>query len=82
MCATDDGPATAVPNGLLLIRDHVIARMKARERRIAAGLLMGRTQVDLGAEEGIGQSAVSQSAHRSGAAELLLVQRMLLEEGR
>lgn len=79
LAASADDPSTAATNALLLVRDHVIARMKARERRIAAGLLMGRTQLDLAAEEGVGQSAVSQSAHRSGAAELLQVQRLLLD---
>ena len=56
-----------VIDALLLQRDHTIARMKARERRLAAGWLEGRTQKDLATEERIAQSAVSQTLHRSGA---------------
>ncbi len=66
-------------NSLLAVRDHVIFRMKARERRIAGRLLMGQTQVDIAREEDVVQSAVSQSVHRSGAAELAQIQRMLLD---
>jgi len=70
---------TAWANALLVVRDHVILRMKARERRIAARLLMGDTQVDIARTEDIVQSAVSQSVHRSGASELLRIQRLLIE---
>jgi DNA-binding CsgD family transcriptional regulator len=48
----------------------VVHRMKARERRLAAGLLQGRTQAELASQEGISQSAVSQSLQRSGASAL------------
>ena len=63
----DDAAQTSVIDALLLQRDHTIARMKARERRLAAGWLEGRTQKDLATEERIAQSAVSQTLHRSGA---------------
>ena len=63
----EDASLTAAVDALLLQRDHTIARMKARERRLAAGLLEGRTQKELAQEERIAQSAVSQTLHRSGA---------------
>lgn len=62
----DDGMTAAV----LLLRDHVLSRMKARERRIAAALLEGDTQSAIAARESISQAAVSQAAHRSGAVAL------------
>ncbi|WP_374006998.1 SatD family protein [Leifsonia sp. LS-T14] len=66
----EDAPLTAAVDALFLQRDHTIARMKARERRLAAGLLEGRTQKELAQEERIAQSAVSQTLHRSGAVAL------------
>ncbi|MGN7800770.1 SatD family protein [Leifsonia sp. 22587] len=67
----EDPGFTAAVDALLLQRDHTISRMKARERRLAAGLLEGRTQKELAQEERIAQSAVSQTLHRSGAAALV-----------
>jgi DNA-binding CsgD family transcriptional regulator len=63
----EDATLTSVVDALLLQRDQAISRMKARERRLAAGVLEGRTQQELAAEESIAQSAVSQALHRSGA---------------
>lgn len=75
-----EATAESLVNPLLLLRDHVVMRMKTRERRIAAALLQGTTQVDIAQAEGISQSAVSQSAHRSGAATLVEVHRLLRTE--
>ncbi len=61
--APDEGAVRAT----LRLRDHVLARMKARERRIAAQLLLDIPQSRIAAAESISQSAVSQNAHRSGA---------------
>lgn len=69
--APDSVPAQSGVNTMLSLRDHVLGRMKARERRLTAGLAMGQTQVELARAEGIGQSAVSQSLHRCGAIALL-----------
>ncbi|WP_062464443.1 SatD family protein [Demequina soli] len=66
-CVGGAGDDAVMASAVLLLRDHVVARMKARERRIAAGLIEGRTQAQLAAAESISQAAVSQSAHRSGA---------------
>lgn len=74
---TTDDPAR---NAALLLRDQVISGMKPRERRITAALCLGRTQAEVAASEGIGQSAVSQSARRSGAATLVQVQTLWLTE--
>ncbi|WP_431220852.1 SatD family protein [Leifsonia xyli] len=63
----EDATLTAAVDALLLQRDHTISRMKARERRLGAGLLEQRTQKELAQEERIAQSAVSQTLHRSGA---------------
>lgn len=68
---TDDTERGNVLNALLLQRDHAIDRMKARERRLAIGILQGRTQKHIAADEGITQSAVSQNLQRSGATALM-----------
>jgi len=58
-------------DGLVLLRDHVLGRLKARERRIAAALLGGATQAEAARAERITQSAVSQAVARSGIDRLL-----------
>jgi hypothetical protein len=65
--AGQDGP---MASAVLLLRDHVLARMKARERRIAAAVLEGEPQAAIATRESITQAAVSQNAHRSGAVAL------------
>lgn len=62
-----DPELTAAVDGQLQLRDHVLRRLTARERRIAAALLDGAVQTDVAAAEHISQSAVSQAAARSGA---------------
>lgn len=68
--ADDPGLTESVAQTLVL-RDHVVARMKARERRLLAAMLQGHTQLEAARSEGISQAAVSQSLHRSGAMALL-----------
>lgn len=68
---TEDVGLSAALNALLLQRDHAIERMKARERRLAVGVLQGRTQKQIAADEAITQSAVSQNLQRSGATALM-----------
>lgn len=67
----DDPDLTASVSQTLVLRDHVVARMKARERRLLAAMLQGHTQLEAARSEGISQAAVSQSLHRSGAMALL-----------
>ncbi|WP_165064481.1 SatD family protein [Marisediminicola senii] len=66
-----DDAAAGVVNAYLLMRDQAIGAMNPRERRLAAGTLLGRPQSDLARDEGITQSAVSQNLRRSGGAALL-----------
>lgn len=61
----------AVVNSYLLVRDHVISKMKSRERAIALGRLQGLTQTELARRHDVSQPAVSKSLERSGAAALL-----------
>jgi hypothetical protein len=53
-------------DAFLLSRDALVDRMKPRARRLLLGLLLGRAQADMAADERITQSAVSQSLRRSG----------------
>lgn len=70
----DDAGMTArirSANAYLLARDEIVGSMSDRARRLTYGRCLGRTQRSLAAEEGISQSAVSQSLASSGAAGLL-----------
>jgi DNA-binding CsgD family transcriptional regulator len=60
----EDAPAVAA---FLRMRDHVLARMKTRERRIAGLSLMGASQAEIARAEAISQPAISQNLRRSGA---------------
>lgn len=74
---SDDASLTAAVTAQLLMRDHIVARMKARERRLFAALLSGATQQEAAREEKISQAAVSQAVHRSGAIALLTADNVL-----
>jgi len=54
-------------NAFFFCRDALVAQMKPRSRRLLLGLLLGKSQAELGAEERISQSAVSQNLAASGA---------------
>lgn len=58
-------------DGQLLLRDHLVGRLRARERRLAAALLAGSTQTEAARQERITQSAVSQAVARSGVGRIL-----------
>jgi len=66
-------------NAHLLLRDMTVSAMNPRQRRIALGTLLGRTQSELAAAEGITQSAVSQNLARSGAGALVASVDLLRE---
>jgi len=66
-----DFPPEGVTNALLMCRDEIVSGMNDRSRRLALGLLKGRTQVELAKAEDISQSAVSQNLQRNGALALL-----------
>ena len=67
----EDSELTNAVATQLVMRDHIVARMKARERRLLAALLTGATQQDAARAEKVSQAAVSQALHRSGAMALL-----------
>lgn len=67
----DRHPPAGLVNALLLCRDEIVTAMGARSRRLALGLLRGRTQAELAESEGVSQSAVSQNLRRSGAHALI-----------
>lgn len=57
----------AAIEAFLICRDATLDRMNKRGQRFLLGLLLGRTQAQLAAEEGVTQGAVSQHLRRSGA---------------
>jgi DNA-binding CsgD family transcriptional regulator len=61
----------AASNAYLLVRDELVGAMSERERRLTYGRLVGRSQRELAAEEGISQPSVSKSLRSAGAAALL-----------
>lgn len=61
----------AASNAYLLVRDELIGGMSERERRLTYGRLIGRSQHELAAEEGITQPSVSKSLKSAGAAALI-----------
>ena len=75
---SDDTSLAEAVTAQLLLRDHIVGRMKARERRLFAALLFGATQQEAAREEKISQAAVSQAVHRSGAMALLDADEALL----
>lgn len=73
-----DGDAQeTIINSLLLLRDHAIWRLQPRQRRIMAGLVLGRRQTEIARAEKVSQQAVSELARGAGAA--LLESCRLLE---
>ncbi len=75
------GAAEPLVNAYLVTRDHIIGAMTDRGRRIAFGSMMGRSQQELAEQEGISQSAVSQSLRRSGGANLIATLDVLKQGG-
>ena len=67
----EDADLTAAVDGLVLLQDHVLGRLKVRELRLLRALLDGATQAEAARAEKISQSAVSQAMSRSGATRLI-----------
>ncbi|HET7120491.1 MAG TPA: SatD family protein [Solirubrobacterales bacterium] len=67
----------AALNSFLLCRDAMVDRMKRQTRNRLYGLLLGKSQAEIAAEEGTTQGAVSQSLSRSNAFAVLASQRQL-----
>ncbi len=68
--ASRSSPEPPAVNSFLLLRDHITRRMKDRERRITASVLLGDTQTEIARAERMSQSSVSEALHRSGGAAL------------
>lgn len=64
-------------NALLLCRDAIVTQMRPRSQRLLLGLVLGRTQAELAAEEMISQPAVSQDLAASGAYAVEAAERAL-----
>lgn len=73
----DGGSDERAIRGLLLLRDHIVGGMRPRDKRIALAGLEEIPQARTAEAEGIRQSAVSQSWHRSGAAAVVEMLRQL-----
>jgi len=69
----------ALVNAYLLARDQIVSTMNPRARRLLLGQLLGSTQAQLAAAEGVTQSAVSQNLSRSGANALAAGEALLRE---
>lgn len=74
----DSDPRGSLVHSYLTTREHIIARLKAKESRITAASLMGTAQVDIARAEKMSQSAVSQRLRTSGGTALLHADRALL----
>lgn len=61
----------AASNAYLLARDELVDAMSARERRLTYGRLVGRSQGELAADEGVTQPSVSKALRSAGASALL-----------
>jgi len=61
----------AASNAYLLVRDELVGAMSERERRLTYGRLIGRSQQELAADEGISQPSVSKALRNAGTAALL-----------
>jgi hypothetical protein len=64
-------------NAFFFCRDSLIAQMRPRARRLLLGLILERPQGAMAVEEGISQSAVSQSLAKSGAHAIGLAEQAL-----
>lgn len=78
--AADEADADAArwANALCTSRDQLVTAMSGRARRLTLGRCLDRTQRELADEEGITQSAVSQTLASSGAAAIVEGYRLLV----
>lgn len=61
----------AASNAYLLVRDELVGAMSERVRRLTYGRLIGRSQHELAADEGVSQPSVSKALRTAGAAAIL-----------
>jgi len=79
--AGEPGERVEWVNAQLLLRDHIVSRMKERERRVALASLLGVSQREIADREHISQPAVSQNLLRSGGAALIAGRLLRTEAG-
>jgi SatD family (SatD) len=72
-------PGGAALEAFLMCRDSTVDQMSQRQRRLLLGLMRGRTQAELAADERITQGAVSQNLRGSGALAIEAAQLRLEE---
>lgn len=70
----------AAVEAFLICRDAMVDQMNERSQRLLLGLLLGRPQAQIAAEEGITQGAVSQNLRRNGAFAVQAAHGRLQEE--
>jgi DNA-directed RNA polymerase specialized sigma24 family protein len=56
----------AATDAFLLCRDAMVGQMTERQRQLLLGVMLGHSQAELAKQQGITQSAVSQTLSRSG----------------
>lgn len=61
----------AASNAYLLVRDELVGAMNEREQRLTYGRIIGRSQQELAAEEGISQPSISKALRTAGAAAIV-----------
>jgi hypothetical protein len=72
-----DGPDPAPVNAALMCRDQMIGSVSERSLRLLRGVLDGRSQAELAADEGISASAVSQRMRNDGLAVIVAADELL-----
>ena len=75
-----DGEAAAAINAALMLRDDRVSGLSVRSRTLLAGLVAGRSQAELAAEEGISASAISQRVRNDGLGVLVASHRLWTDE--
>ena len=61
----------------LVARDEIVTSMNGRDRRVLHAMLLGTSLADIAVDEGVTLSAISQRAHKSGAAALVFAEETL-----
>lgn len=75
-----DGQTAAATNAALMLRDDRVSGLSVRSRTLLAGLVAGRSQAELAAEEGISASAISQRVRNDGLGVLVASHRLWTDE--
>lgn len=80
--AHDDGTGLVrAVNAALAGRDHLVSSLDVRALSVLRGMLAGRTQQEVAADEGVSPSAVSQRVRADGVGVLLEIDAWLEELG-